>query len=292
MKDMLSLIVVTSVLLIAGIGNAKPINGGFETGDFTGWQTVGDSSVQTSSFGITPVQGTHQAVLTNDWISYHNGGAVTSDSYVYPLSGSPAALNFDDSFFGLPAGSLQAITKAPFPGERDGVGFWSAIKQTFHGVAGSRLNFDWNYLTSDGYNWDFSFVSLVSSDSLFLEKLAGNDPSTVVGGANYPAPLVASNTVFQRETGFKTFSYILGETGIYTLGIGVTGVGDETNDSGLSIDDIKVVSVPEPSAIFLLALGSLALIGVSFPARCVASQPSMSVGKASRWIYLKSTDGF
>jgi hypothetical protein len=81
------------------------------------------------------------------------------------------------------------------------------IIQAFYGAAESRLSFDWNYITSDGYNWDHSFVSLVSSDSQFLEKLAGNDPSAVLGGTNYRPPLVVSNAAFQTETGFKTFSY-------------------------------------------------------------------------------------
>jgi len=42
------------------------INGGFETGDLTRWETLGDVSIQTSSFGSGPAQGSYQAVLTND----------------------------------------------------------------------------------------------------------------------------------------------------------------------------------------------------------------------------------
>jgi len=56
------------------------INGGFETGDLTGWQTIGDASVQTSSFGSGPTQVTYQAVLTKDWVAYHTNGGASSIS--------------------------------------------------------------------------------------------------------------------------------------------------------------------------------------------------------------------
>jgi len=248
---------VASLLVMAGTANAALINGGFETGDLTGWQIVGDASVQTSSFGSGPTQGAYQAVLTNDILAFHSvafGGA-SDPNLVYPLSGSPAVNHINESLLGLPSGSLQAITVAPSSMElKISPIFQSAIIQTFPGVAGSQLSFNWNYLTSDGYNYDYSFVSLTSSNLLLLEKLAGNDPSAL------PPPLVASNTVFQNETGFKMFSFILPKTGTYTLGIGVTGVADENFDSGLIIDDVKVASVPEPSTILLLgsALAMLA----------------------------------
>jgi hypothetical protein len=40
-------------------------NGSFETGSLTGWNTIGSTEVQTASYGVTPTQGTYQAVLTN-----------------------------------------------------------------------------------------------------------------------------------------------------------------------------------------------------------------------------------
>ncbi len=38
-------------------------NGMFSTGDFSGWSTIGDTSVVTSSFGIPPTNGTYQALI-------------------------------------------------------------------------------------------------------------------------------------------------------------------------------------------------------------------------------------
>src|SRR5215510_6991338 len=84
---------VASLFIMAGTANAALTNGGFETGDFTGWQTLGDASIQGTSFGSGPTQGLYQAVLTND------SGAFLGDSHlpkgqstfgwVYPFSGSP-----------------------------------------------------------------------------------------------------------------------------------------------------------------------------------------------------------
>jgi hypothetical protein len=39
-------------------------NGSFSTGDFTGWSTIGNTSVVSSSFGISPTDGTYQALLS------------------------------------------------------------------------------------------------------------------------------------------------------------------------------------------------------------------------------------
>jgi hypothetical protein len=39
-------------------------NGSFESGNFTGWSTIGNTSVVTSSFGILPTDGSYQALLS------------------------------------------------------------------------------------------------------------------------------------------------------------------------------------------------------------------------------------
>lgn len=36
----------------------------FATGDFTGWSTIGNTSVVTSSFGVSPTNGTYQALIS------------------------------------------------------------------------------------------------------------------------------------------------------------------------------------------------------------------------------------
>lgn len=39
-------------------------NGLFSTGSFTGFSTIGDTSIQTSGFGINPTNGPYQALIT------------------------------------------------------------------------------------------------------------------------------------------------------------------------------------------------------------------------------------
>jgi hypothetical protein len=255
-------LLITLFLGIAETGYATIINESFETGDLTGWQILGDASVQTATVGSGPTQGTYEAALTNDRGGYLDGPSCCpkSSHFVYPLSGSPAYEGPIDSFLGLPSGSLDAITISPVPEtQQGGSGPTSVIRQTFFAVAGSKLSLDWNYLTSDGLRYDFSFVSLVSPNLILLQKLAGNDPNSAFGGTDYPPPFVPSNTPFIEESGFNTFRFTLPGTGFYTLGIGVTQVADESYDSGLLVDNVKV-KVSEPSAILLLGIGLVTIL--------------------------------
>jgi hypothetical protein len=50
---------------------APALNLGFETGDFTDWTAQGDAQIETATWGITPTEGTYQALITT------GDGAVT-----------------------------------------------------------------------------------------------------------------------------------------------------------------------------------------------------------------------
>ena len=100
-------------------------NGGFETGNFSGWATIGAASIQTAAFGSGPTEGTFEALLTT------GNGAVPATAL--------------EAFLGLSPGSLVS----GFEG--------SAIKQSFPAKTGDILSFDWNFLTNDVIP-DFAFV--------------------------------------------------------------------------------------------------------------------------------------
>ncbi|GBL09086.1 hypothetical protein MSj_00563 [Microcystis aeruginosa Sj] len=60
----LTLITVASLLASnLEASHAAVVNGSFETGNFSNWNTSGQTSVETSSFGVTPANGSYQALL-------------------------------------------------------------------------------------------------------------------------------------------------------------------------------------------------------------------------------------
>ncbi|AFZ20509.1 DVUA0089 family protein [Allocoleopsis franciscana] len=176
-------------------------NGSFETGSLTGWNTIGSTEVQTASYGVTPTQGTYQAVLTN------GSGSVTDSAL--------------ESFFGWSAGTLDGMGNG---NATEG----SAMKlSTITVAAGSTLTFDWNFLTNEStpssYN-DFAFVSING-----LTELADTNSTFAL-----------SPTVFTEQTGYKKFSYTFRAAGTYTIGLGVVDAGDKTVDSALVVDNFSL----------------------------------------------------
>lgn len=207
---------------------AAVLNNSFETGDFQDWVTTGQVTVEGTEFGITPPNGTYQAVLeTLQDTTSVNGSQL-------------------ETFLGLEVGSLTNL----------GVTEGSAIKQTVSLNAGDRISFAWNFLTDQDpdetdYN-DFSFLVLNN-----LTQLADTTDATEV---NFFSRL-------SRETGYQTTSITIQEAGIYTLGFGVvdvdlTGNGDTAVNSALLIDDITVTAIPEP--LTLLGVATASLFGAAF----------------------------
>lgn len=205
-----------------GTAQAVVINQGFETGDLTGWDTIGDVSVVDASFGSGPPSGTFQALLTT------GDGAVDVDDL--------------EGFLGLAAGTLSAL------GGED-VTFGSAIQQTVTVDPGETLAFDFNFLTDEipafGEVNDFAFAVVNSGFNLLADTFS---------------PLVPSPTIFVDETAFQTFlegPFVFSDT--FTLAFGVVDVDDDIANSGLLIDASAATAVPEPAT---LGLVGLALIGM------------------------------
>ncbi|NEO73259.1 PEP-CTERM sorting domain-containing protein [Moorena sp. SIO3H5] len=218
---------VTAATLLSANPALAIVNGSFETGDFTEWLTIGDTSIETAGFGSGPTDGDFQALLTTGF-----GSVPVSDI---------------ETFLGLTAGSLATIPNLP---NVDTPTEGSAIQQTFTAHAGDVLSFDWNFITNEftssnsGRFNDFSFVSI----SQMVDGLADTD---------FPL-FIESFTDFDEETGFQSFSYTFETSGTFSLGIGVLNEDDTDLDSGLLIDNVELTSVPEPASILgLLALGAL-----------------------------------
>lgn len=223
MKKTIGLMAAIAVVIcFSGVAVADVINAGFETGDFTGWTTIGVTSIETAAFGSGPTEGTYDALMTTDVGSVSTGEI--------------------ESFIGMQSGMLALISGA-FPTEG------SAIKQSFLAQGGQVLSFDWNFLTNE-YNPDSEFNDFAFYALLYTDILADT----------YSSSFVVSPTVFfEEETGFGIKHILLPGTGLYTLAFGVMDSGDTSVDSGLLVDH---VDVPEPSTLLLLGGGLLGLAGM------------------------------
>jgi hypothetical protein len=232
----LTLITVAGLLVAtAETSPAAVVNGSFETGNFSDWNTSGQTSIETSSFQVTPANGSYQAVLQTCVFV----GACDDNQ---PLTN---ASNLE-SFLSLSGNQLSNLF----------VTEGSAIKQTITANAGDVLSFSWNFLTDeDAANVDYSdFAFFTLNNTLY--SLA--DIQSIF-------PVNPSFSHLKKETGYQTYTIPISVTGNYILGFGVvdvdkTGGGNAAVNSALLVDNIKltnIAKVPEPDTLFglLLTLG-------------------------------------
>src|SRR6266542_4734666 len=108
---MKNLLAALTFLLAPVMAQADLINGGFETGNFTGWKTIGDALVVDSSIGTAPGGGNYQALITNAPSRPITGQHFQSYSGINSVSACPASLSPDplDAFLGMPRCSLTAF---------------------------------------------------------------------------------------------------------------------------------------------------------------------------------------
>ena len=197
---------------------------------------VRKTSVETSrSFGVTLVNGSYQAVLQTCVFV----GACDDNQ---PLTNAKDL----ESFLGLSGNQLSNLSVVE----------GSAIKQTITANAGDIFSFSWNFLTDeDAANVDYSdFAFFTLNNTLY--SLA--DIQSIF-------PVNPSFSHLKKETGYQTYTIPISVTGNYILGFGVvdvdkTGGGDNTINSALLVDNIKltnIAKVPEPDTLFglLLTLG-------------------------------------
>ncbi|HVT12562.1 MAG TPA: PEP-CTERM sorting domain-containing protein [Fimbriimonadaceae bacterium] len=256
---------LTALFLGAQTASAQFTNGGFETGTFSGWSTVGDNFIEGSSLGTGPVEGLHDALLASA-----TDGSVNPDV----PAGQGVGASTLESLLGVNSGTLLGIGNGvPVLG--------SAITQTLTVQSGQQVQMDWDMLTnqvyndgtSDSYapttaNNDFVFATVVPTgnpNGAFVVKLADTfygyvDDPNAPGGFITGFTLTPASNPFISETGFQTFSWTASATGSYTIGIGVLHVTNGPDDginSAILVDNARLSAVPEPAS--LVGLGMLSL---------------------------------
>lgn len=224
-----TLVSLVTLISLSGVcisvpSHAQVINGGLETGEFDGYQTIGNTSIQLSAFSSGPAEGNFRALITNGV-----GSASTSSLEAF-LELTPESIN---------------------RGATEG----SAIIQTFTANAGDVLTFDFNFLTNQStlqsnFN-DFSFVTINGS----VSQLADTNSTF----SSSPTGTFRAETGFQTfsstvpTTGTLTLGLGVTDMNAQTVNSGllVDKISLQSNSS------LIAEPIPEPSSILgLLIFGA------------------------------------
>jgi len=229
------LMFVCLLTVTTAVSQATVLNPGFESGDFTAWSTIGQTTVE-GTLHDGPSEGSFQALITND-------GASVSPTDVANFAGVTVAALEPLS---VGAGGATNLFSS---------GEGSAIKQSITVNAGDTLSFDWQFLTNEGVgSSNFSDFAFVVIDGVPTKLVDINDLG-LFGGSGSP---------FNNETEFNTFTHVMAGAGTFDLVIGIGDQGDTLNgnNSHLLLDNFRLTTtaIPEPASLGLLAMGSLILL--------------------------------
>lgn len=106
----------------------------------------------------------------------------------------------------------------------------SVFKTTLTVKAGDELSFNWNFFTNETSTLLPNFFN----DSAFLVV-----DSQVIKLADV-ADSTSASSLFNTETGQKSYTYQFTEAGNYTIGLGVLDMDDPTNSSALSVSNLTL----------------------------------------------------
>lgn len=237
--------------LASSQAHAAIINGRFTAG-LTGWQTLGDASVQNASNALgLPLDASRALVLTT--ASLYDDDLVGQNG-VFNLSGIGAAdVNSAEGVADFAHATPESLEIDPIDHTITAIE-GSAARQTLTVHAGDTLSFNWNLFARDRDMPDTAW--------LIVDLQSGPSQVITLGSAALATqPLLDSADALQ-QTGWQTFSHTFSATGAATLTWAIADMNDWGQTSMLALSTVQVTpAVPEPTSVALM-LAALGAVGV------------------------------